>query len=321
MKKIVGGSRRAIGVKYVAVAWIVLLEVFAGVYLYANPVSGASQNPFIILTSTTTTSTSTKSTTPPPPPDRILVKSAIIENDTLMMKVDNEGPSSTESLTIMGVCTPGFQTCYGYKKLAGSSYSRTFILPAARTFLANMSGVCTIAIKGCSAYLPVANATYYLQVSFSFADGSSVVVPVAAMANDTWSRYLTAIMGVSPLLTVFPKNLTGVLNATVDVNSTELYASWTTSLEGHTSSSYAYGGTILTNKTGCWGTFVADCSAPVPVIMNFTTVLTGITAGSYYSVVVHDTTVLPNNATESGYPDYHYYPTFYFALWVQCTDS
>lgn len=313
MKKIFGASRRGIALKYVVVAWIILLEIFAAVYLYANPVSGASQNPFFIATSTSTTTT-TKTTTTHQKPDQIKVESALIVNDTLMMKVDNEGPSSTTELRFMDLCTPGFGQCYDYKKMAGGYYSHTFVLPAGNTFILSMPGVCVIAIPGCKTYLPVANATYALEVNFQFADGQSVLVPVTAKASNTWSSRLTSIMGATPLLTVYPKTLTGILNVTVDVNSTVPRASWETLLDGYMKPNSAFSGTIISNKTGC-----SACST-LRVIMNFTTVLTGITSGTYYSVVIRDTTDLPNNSTEHGFPDNTIHPSS-FALWVECTSS
>jgi len=312
----------------------VLLELIAAVYLYSNPVSGASQNPFIVQTPTTTTSTtSTSKTTTHHIADQIAVESAIIVNDTLMMKVHNLGPSTTNLLTVTGVCTPGFQTCYDYKRLAGAYYKTTFVLPAARTFNANLSGVCTIAIPNCRIYLPVANVTYYLQVKFSFADGTSVPKSVSAMANNTWSGYPTAIIGVtSPSLEIVPKNLTGLLNVTLAVNDSLPYASWTTLLDGYNKPSNAFSGTILSNETGCTSSsaapgqgyrippsgynYTTDCSqGTFTVLTGFSTVLTGITSTPYYSLVIRDTTDI-DNAT--GLPDCDASARCSsFALWLQ----
>jgi hypothetical protein len=341
MKTNGGASWRGVRAKYVAVAWIVLLELIAAVYLYDNPAAGQSQNPFVIPTSTTTkhtstTTTSSTTTTTHPPVDHIAVESAMISNDTLSMKVKNEGPSATDLLTVTELCSPRFKTCYNYKSLAGAYYKVTFVLPADRTFVANLSGVCVIAIPSCKFYLPVANATYYLQVKFSFADGTSVVVPVSAMANNTWSKYYTAIMGISPSLEVIPANLTGVLNVTVTVNGTLPYASFTTLLRGHTESSNSFSATILTNATGCTVAglvpednytiplrgynYTTDCSqGTVEVLVTFSTVLTGIAAGPYYLLAVHDTTDIDRPL---GYPncDPPGNPTYgcsSFALWVQ----
>jgi hypothetical protein len=323
-----------VSAKYVAVAWIVLLELIAAVYLYANPVAGQSQNQFFIQTSTTTTTTSTtKPTTTHPPSDSIKVESAVIANGTLMMDVHNLGPSTTKLLTVTEVCTPRFQTCYDYRKLSGSYYQITFVLPAERTFVANLSGVCTIAISGCKNYLPVANMTYYLQVKFTFVDGVSIVVPVSAMANDTWDQFPTAVLGISfPSLLIVPANLTGMLNYTIDVNDSLPYASWTTQLDGYMKPSNAFSGVILSNKTGCTSSsaspgqgyrlpkgaynYTDDCSAGTfPILVGFSTVLTGITSTSYYSLVIRDTTDI-DNAT-GHFPNCGSGPCSNFALWIQ----
>jgi|GEM_PF-946846 hypothetical protein len=344
MKTKHGASRRGVTKKYVAVAWIILLEVILALYLYSNPVGGASQNPFIGTTSTTTTTTkptvtTTKTTAPPKKVDKIEVESALIVNDTLMMKVHNLGPSATHILAVASVCTPGFQTCYNYKSVAGAYRQETFVLPAGRTFAANLSKVCIIAIPNCRTFLPVANATYYVQIKFTFADGQTVLVPVSAMANDTWSPYYTAIMGVTSASVVTnPLNLTGLLNVTVTLNDSLPYASWTTLLQGQPQSSSAFSKVLLTNKTGCAGsasgnfteggkpinvTFTADCSQPLPVNIEFSTVLIGIGPGPYYVLVVRDTTDID---TPAGYPNYdapnHTFAyESNFAIWIQAHNN
>jgi hypothetical protein len=250
------------------------------------------------------------------------------------MEVHNLGPSATNLLTVMGVCSPGFQTCYNYKSLAGAYLQETFVLPAERTFMANLSGVCTIPISGCKSYLPVANMSYYLQVKFGFADGTSVLVLVSAVANDTWSPRLTAILSIaSPSLVVAQANLTGLLNVTVTLNDSLPYASWTTLLDGYLKPSNAFSGIMLTNSTGCLGggtgnftsdghalaaNFTGDCSQPQLVAVGFGTVLTGIAPGPYYALVVRDTTDIDKPA---GYPDNDPGTYTQFALWVQCNQQ
>ncbi len=325
---------------YVVVALVVTLELIAVLYLYAFPSGGATgQVTFPTSASTGATATgsagtastskATTTTTTHPPPDVIKVPSASISNDSLYMAVHNLGPNATTLLSVTGVCTPKFQACYDYKALAGSYLHETFVLPAGQTFNASLSRVCTIAISSCKSYLPVANATYYLQVTFTFSDGSTVLVHVSATANNTWSPYPTAILGItSPSLTVAPANLTGLFNVTVDLNDSLPYASLATKLDGYLKPSNAFSGTILTNSTGCLGSgtgnftvdgrplnvsFTADCSQPLTVAVSFSTVLTGITPGPYYSVAIRDTTDIDKPA---GNPDYDAHSAFYFAVWV-----
>lgn len=320
---------------HVAVALIILLEVIVAIYLYSGTAGGASQAPFVIPTSATTSSgstTKTTTTTTHPTADSIKVVSAVIANDILTMKVHNLGPSATNLLTLASVCNPGFQTCRSYGALAGAAYKQTFVLPAKTTFLENLSKVCTMPISGCKSYLPVTNATYYLQVQFGFADGTSVLVPVKAVANGTWSPSVTAIQNItSPSLVVAPANLTGVLNVTVAVNDSLPYASWTTLLEGFPKPSGVFGGIMLTNKTGCMGggtgnftadgrplvaNFTGDCSQSQQVMVSFSTVLTGISPGPYYMLVVRDTTDIDK---PTSYPNNDPGSYAQFALWVQCT--
>jgi hypothetical protein len=248
-----------------------------------------------------------------------------------MMKVHNLGPNTTKLLTVADLCTPKFQVCYNYKTMAGAYFAMTFALPAKKTFMANLTGVCVIPIPSCKSYLPTANMTYYFQVKFSFVDGSTALVPVSAKANNTWTKYLTAIMGISsPSLIVFPANLTGSLSVTLALNDSLPYASFSTWLDGYLKPSSAYSGKLLINETGCMGSlpeanftsdghhlsvnFTGDCSQPITVTVSFTTVLTGISSGPYYALVVRDTTDIDKPA---GYPDNDpgHYTTF--ALWVQ----
>jgi hypothetical protein len=295
-----------------------------------NSVSGESQNPFVAApTKTATTSTSTVTTQKPA--DHISVSPAVINNGTLMMTVKNSGPSTTQLLTVTDVCTPGFKACYDYNKLAGSYYTTTFVLPAAKTFVANLTGVCTMALPKCKAYLPIANATYFLTIKFDFADGSSVTVPVSAKANNTWSPHNTAVTGVWPSMTVVPANFTVRLNVTLAVNQSTPWGSFNTLLEGSSATSKGYTLPILSNQTGCenadvMGTenfsgdghrggplvnYTGDCTVPLMILLNATTVMTGITPGAYYALVVRDVTDIDQ---PPGYPNFDG-PSHTFAWW------
>ena len=319
---------------HVAAALIILLEIVAAIYLYSNISGGQGQSPFVIPTSAKTTSpTSAKTTTTvtTATADRVKVESPVIVNGNLTMEVQNLGPSATNLLTLAGVCDPGFKTCYSYGALAGTPYKETFVLPAGKNFTANLPKVCVIPISSCKNYLPVAYMTYYLQVKFGFADGTSVLAQVPAVANDTWSPRVTAITNItSPSLVVTPANLTGLLNVTVTVNDSLPYASWTTLLDGYLKPSNAFSGTVLKNSTGCLGggignftsdgrklavNFTGDCSLPSQTVLSFSTVLTGITPGPYFALLVRDTTDVDK---PTGYPNNDPGDYAEFALWVQC---
>ena len=304
-----------------AVAALVLILVIASVYLYYNPSGRGGQNTFSFPTSSTTTkSTSTTSSTSHPPPDQATVDSAVINNGTLSMHVLNKGPGTTSSLTVMSLCTPAFRTCYDYKGMAGAYTRIVFVLPPKRSFVANMTGVCTMPIPSCHAYYPVAGSNYYLQVKFSYADGQSVLVPIIAMANSTWSRYPTAILNVSdPSLMTFSENLSGIMSVSVTVNSSLTdfcfrdCVGFTAQLDGYLKPSNGFSGILLTNKTiRCGGNSTFDCTVPLTATLRFYTVLTGIIPGPYYAIIVRDTTDI---ATPPHLPNYHRHPSA-FALWV-----
>ncbi len=344
-----GASRRGVTAKYVAVAWIVFLEVIVALYLYSNPVGGESQNPFVPSTSaaitTSKTTKTTTTTTSSKPSDKIEVESALIVNSTLTMKVHNLGPSATNLLAVTNVCSPGFQTCSTYKSLTGAKYQRPFNLPAGRTFNENLTGVCTVPISGCKNYFPVANATYYLKITFSFTDGNAALVPISVMANNTYPPFPheTAILNItSPSLVVTPANLTGLLNVTLGLNSSQPYAQWTTLLNGYSSTSKSFSQNLLINKTGgCVGTevdnatddgvpldqvisargYTADCSQPLAAAQSFSTVFVNIVPGSYYLLAIRDLTDVdqPSGYVNYDGPNHTFGWESFFALWIKCT--
>ncbi len=322
--------KRRVSAKLIAVAWILFLELLVATYVYTSA-SGGPSTPLTFSTSTTTTTataTASSTTTAAKPTDKISVKSAVINNDTLTLDVRNSGPNATELLTITSICTPKFAICYAYSSVGGSDYKTTFVLPAKKAFLANLTGICFMPIPSCKRYIPIANATYYYQIAFKFSDNSTVTVPVSAKDNTTWAPYPTAILGINQTsLSIVPVNLTGVLNVTVGLNDSLPYSSWETILEGYMKPGDKFSGAVLTNDTGCEGSatgnftvpngaynYTAMCAAPVQVSENFTTVLTGVNVGTYYAVVVRDTTAISSPA---GLPDASRYPYFAFAEWVE----
>ncbi len=305
--------------KWVAVGIIALLEISAMFYLYISPATGESQNPFVIPTSTTTTTTTSVSlTTIRKPVDHLTVNGTGIVNDTVMLAVHNIGPSPTKAMAITKVCTPGFVQCFDYKRMAGAYYNTTFVLPAGGNFRANLTRVCVIAIYRCAKFLPVANQTYYLQLKFNFADGASVTDSVSVMNNnETWSpttfsknaTFYSAVQTPGPtqlLLLHFNQSTpyNGLVNSTVYLNSTATNATFSLQLYGYRPG--ALGGftrVLLTNKTTC-----TSCSSPIPVAIPFYSVLTAVSAGSTYAVVVHS--YEGGNQTST-----------WFAYWVQAQNG
>ena len=315
-----GGSTR------VAVAALVLILAIVALYLFYNPNSGNQGSiTFPSLSSSTTRSSSSSSTTTPPPPDVISVDSAVMANGTLALHITNKGPSSTSTLTITDICTPKFKVCYDYKGMAGAYFHTTFILPAKKAFLANLTGVCTMPIPSCRSYLPVADFDYYLQVQFAFQDGQNVVVPVTVKANSTWSKNPTAITNITaPTLVTFSKNLSGAFGVTVILNDSLVdycvneCVGFNAQLDGYLKPSNGFSGVLLTNSTvRCGGNATFDCSSPLTATVIFSTVLSPIISGPYYAVIIRDVTLIPKPA---GLPDYVRGAST-FAVWVQGTGS
>jgi len=313
------------GTTWLAIAAVVLIALLVGAYFYYSTNSGTGPNTFDFPASFSTSrlaSTVSTTATAPAVPDQVVVQSAVVSNGTLALQVQNKGPSATSALTITSLCTPGFLTCYDYKGMEGAYYRIVFDLPAKRTFLANLTGVCMMPIPSCRGYYPVFGSSYYLQVRFSFADGQSATVPVAVRCNSTWSRYPTAISNVSlPVLTTFPKNLSGLFSVTVTVNSsltdlcTKDCVGFTTILDGYLKPGNGFSGTILTNNTiTCGGNSTFDCTVPLTANVRFSTVLYGVSSGPYYAIIVRDTT---NIVKPPGLPTRAHAASF--ALWVQGT--
>ena len=318
-------SRMRGGTTWLAILAVVLIALMVGAYFYYSTEGSGGPGTFDFPASFSTSrvvSTAPTTTTNTLPPDQVAVESAVIRNGTLALKVMNKGPSSTSSLTLTGLCTPGFLTCYDYRGMAGAYRRIVFVLPAKKTFMENLTGVCTMPIPGCLSYNPVSGTSYYLQVQFGFVDGQYVTVPVAVKCNSTWARYPTAITNVTlPVLSTFSNNLTGVFSVTVTVNSSltslckTACVGFSTVLDGYLKPSNGFSGALLTNSSiACGGNSSFDCSMPLTATVKFSTVLTGIDSGPFYAVVVHDTT---NIVKPLGLPNRS--RPVSFALWVQGT--
>jgi len=313
------------GTTWLAIVAVILIALMVGAYFYYGSAETGSPSTFDFPGSFSTgrlASTASTSATTTLPPDQVTVESAVINSGTLAMRVLNGGPSETSSLTLTGLCMPGFTVCYDYKGMAGAYYHIVFALPAKRTFVANLTGVCTMPIPSCRAYYPVFGSLYYVQVTFGFTDGQTVLVPVTVKCNSTWARFPTAITNVTlPVLTTFPKNLTGVFSVTVTVNSSltsfckTACVGFSTILDGYLKPSNGFSGILVSNSSvTCGGNSTFDCTVPITTIYKFSTVLSGITSGRIYAVVVRDTTniVKPPGLPTRSRP-------VSFALWVDGT--
>jgi len=312
------------GTTWLAIAAVGLVVVAVGAYYYLNTTGTGNEDTFNFPASFSTSKLvpTTTVTTSSVPTDTVLVQSAVISNGTLALKVQNKGPSATNSLTVVGLCTPGFLICYDYKGMAGSYYHIVFVLPAKRTFVANLTGVCTMPIPSCRSYNPIFGTSYYLQVKFGFADGGSSTLPVSVKSNSTWARFPTAITNVTlPELNTFSGNLSGQFSVTVTVNDsltglcTKACVGFNTYLDGYLKPSNGFSGILLTNNTiTCGGNSTIDCTVPLTATVKFSTVLTGISSGPYYAVIVRDTT---NIVKPAGQPTRSHPASF--AMWVQGT--
>ena len=290
--------------KWVAVGVAIIIEVGAVFFVVMPSVAGSSQRyTFQSLTLPTTHTTRTATSTSANPAPSITVKSAVIENDTLSMDLVNKGTVSTISISLSGVCTPDFVTCFSYPDLGGKNPTGIFILPPGGEFKENITGVCVVPETGCNAYYPVGNFTYYLVLKFTAPTGTYFYAPVIARGNNTYPGN-SAVQGVVYSFNVFSKNLSGSVNAYIATNSSEDHAGFVGNLYMESGkSTFTY--RLLANTTGCGGKYSPDCSAGnVTMTMPFSTVTSGIATKYFpgpYLLVVRDLTL--RRVT-------------YFAMWV-----
>ncbi len=298
------GTRKVV---VAAVAVIVILEL--GALLYFDTALFGTQAPNIPFTFTSqtlrTTTTSTTSTKTGPPPDTVDIESATMFNDTLSLQVKNVGSTWTSTIGITGICTPGLGRCYSYPTLSGKASTQIFVLGPSQEFLDNMSNVCVVPLGGCLHYKPVVNGTYYYAVTVGFADGKSKTFPVTVMDNNTYP-FTASVEGLGEDLYVSPVNGSGVLNVTIDVNSSLNAGNFTEALYASVDKS-AFADRLLYNETGCGGALPQDCSNGVIFgITNFTSEQTGIGTPVYqppFLLVVRDLTVKHED--------------LYFTIWVE----
>ncbi len=278
--------------KLAALVIVLAIEITAVYYdVYASPNTYTGPT-YVIPTSTThSVTTTTSATVRPPPPNVLVLKSALINNGTLILDMQNKGPSETTDMVVTNICSPGFVNCMTYGRAAGRSYQSIYVLPVGREFKANFTGICFFPIVGCSHYFPVATSSYYIDVRFDFVKGNPVYMPIVALANNTWARR-TSVTNITSSITGYVGNLTGRLNVTVTVDNNIYFAvNYTTSINTWRSSSSGYNWAIVSNKTGCGGSLANDCSTPIPGVTTFNLVQTGVYPGAYYAVVVRDLNV------------------------------
>lgn len=308
-----GKRRRTI---LAAVGLIVLLEVAAAVYFNSSVFAGP-QGPsitFIFPTSSTSKSTTKTTTSTGPPPNSVVVKSALIFNDTLSLDVKNTGTDWTSSLAITGICTPNLAACYSYQTLSGSSLKKLFVLAPKGEFVENITGICVVPISSCTHYRPVVNFSYYYAVTFGFANGGSTTLPLVVKANNTYTltpkfNNTANVWGLAYQLDTFPKNGTGRLTVSILVNDSLYAGNFTESLYTRVGKA-AFTTRLLYNVTGCGGSLSQDCSiGMVNGTTNFPSVQTGIGTPYFplpYLLSIRDLTVRG---------------TVYFAVWVSTLDA
>lgn len=293
--------------KLAAVAFVLILMAAAILYFYPS-LTAASSGPGITFTFPPTTTKSTTKTTGSTSSNQhtIQLQSALIFNDTLSMRIKNTGTDWTQSLTVAGICLPGFKGCYSYA--SGKAITKAFFLAPQGSYVENITGVCVVPVTNCNYYYPVVNFTYYFQVNFKFESGATTSLAVIAMANNTYPYY-SAVSDLQYQLTTFPKNGSGALNVNIIMNSSLDHATFIGTLFTRATTG-ALTVQLLSNKTACGSTLAIDCSSGnLTLTDRFSSVTTGI--GTPYSplpylLVVRDLTV--RRLT-------------YFAVWVPTVDT
>jgi hypothetical protein len=288
--------------RWAAVGLIVVLEIGAFVYLYPS-FFGAPQGPAVKFSFPTTSSTTKTSTSTKPPQNSIVITSAIISDNILRLGVKNTGTTWTKNMTVAYICTPAFLSCYSYKLISGLKLTRTFVLAPQGKYVYNITAICVVPMAHCRQFHPLANFSYYFEVSFGYANGASVTLPVTARAINTFPPS-ASVQGLTYNLETFPKNGTGLLTVRMLINSSLDSASFTVRMFMMA----GRGKFILkhVNKIGCGGDLPVSCSSGnLTMIATLSTVATGIGTPNYpppYVLTVQDQSVLPK--------------TRYFVLWV-----
>jgi hypothetical protein len=218
-------------------------------------------------------------------------------NDVLTMNVENNGQSSTKTIQALDACAPDFSQCEDL-----NAYSSTFVLPSGNSYIENL----TIPQVGFSSYIapgwgaPVTGQTYYFKVGVTLANGDSQDVDISAITTGhyAFSNFfgqpnpvsITAVDSSS--LEVFG-NLSGRMSIVLTLNST-LSTLITANLLNATDSSSGAPeqATLVTASNG------ASCGDSCPNIIpqgpsqvtlaaDFSSVTTGVSAGTYYIVTVN----------------------------------
>jgi hypothetical protein len=302
---------RGIRLKWLAVGFIAAIEIGAFAFLVVPSLSPTANyyhyyptTSGTASTSATTTLKKTTNTKAASAVPSIEITSATITGGTLRLAIKNVGAVSTASLTLFGICTPGFANCYNYTTIGGPKPEHVFVLAPKRSYVEYLPGVCVAPEMACTNYHPVANFTYYLVVRFTALSGKSVYLAVATKATDT-SPTSTAVQGVVYSFPVFSKNSSGSLTAYIKINPSASKAAFSGTLY-----TQRQGGVftlaLLSKIAGCGGAYPVACSTGnVTMSMKFSTVTAGVATPLYpgpFLLVVRDLT--SKRLT-------------YFAMWVQ----
>jgi len=282
---------------------ILLLLVSTLVYLFPVPQSQAITFSFPTVPSKSTTRT----TIPTRPPPSVVVKSAILYEDTLDLDVKNTGTVWTKNVTVVGICTPGFKNCFSYKAFAGHPLTANFALAPQEEYVYSSPHMCVVPVASCHHFYPVAGSSYYFEVSIGYINGASVALHLYVKAVHAFPLYST-VQGLTYQLDTSDSNGSGRLTVKIFMNSSLASANFT-------GATYTRAGKgeftqqLLYGTTGCGGNWPTSCSSGKLAMVNtFSTVWTGIGTPAYplpYLLLVRDLTV-------RGPP-----APIYFAAWVQ----
>jgi hypothetical protein len=227
----------------------------------------------------------------------------LLVDDVLKMDAKNTGTLWTKNLTVAGICTPGFKSCYSYDTLSGHSLTGTFALAPQAEYVYNVPGICVVPVASCTQLYPVANSSYYFEVSIGYASGVPTLVQVTARASNTYPLS-AAVQGLAYQLDTFPKNGSGRLTVNISMNSSLSSANFIVSMLTRLKTG-GFTQRLLYKTIGCGGNSPVDCSSGnLIMIKTFSTVQTGIGTPIYllpYLLTVRDLTVRG---------------TVYFAVWV-----
>ncbi|MBI3858868.1 MAG: hypothetical protein HY296_01300 [Thaumarchaeota archaeon] len=303
MSAAIESPRRGRLLKIAALGIVIAIEIGAFVYLYPSLGKAPPAVTFTFPHSTTTSHTGAATTSTKSASNSVVVKAAIIRENSLAMDVMNTGKVWTKRLMVTGLCTSDFKDCYSYEFSAGKPLNLTFALGPSMEYVFSIPKVCVVPILSCHEYHPVINNSYYFAITVVYTSGPPSIIPVKAKAVNTYP-HTAALQAMTAQIQTFSKNGSGRLTVNIGLRTSVTSASFVVRLLSQSGSS---GFTIRLpyEVISCGGSSSVSCSSgALTLVQTFSTVVRGVGTPVYpppYLLTVRD-------MTQTG--------KVYFAIWI-----